>query len=66
MVCIWYVYGIMYRTQQQGAAMVLVAVLAAVGGLTTALAASYDALRLLTLHTAGAHSAFSALLNLHR
>ena len=46
--------------------MVAIAFSAAVGGLTTSLAVTYDALLLLTAHTAGAHAAFSALHNLHR
>eukprot|EP00903_Cladosiphon_okamuranus_P021169 g19445.t1 len=47
------------------ATMKTIAVCAAGGGLTTALAVSHDVLRLLTLHTATAHTAFAALHNLH-
>lgn len=46
--------------------MKTIAICAAGGGLTTALAVSHDVLRLLTLHTATAHTAFAALHNLHR
>lgn len=46
--------------------MKTIAACAAGGGLTTALAVSHDVLRLLTLHTATAHTAFAALHNLHR
>lgn len=46
--------------------MKTIAICAAGGGLTTALAFSHDVLRLLTLHTATAHTAFAALHNLHR
>lgn len=46
--------------------MKAIAVCAAGGGLTTALAVAHDILRLLALHTATAHTAFAALHNLHR
>ncbi|CAM9877687.1 unnamed protein product, partial [Ectocarpus fasciculatus] len=51
--------------QWEGAAMKAIAVCAAGGGLTTALAVAHDILRLLALHTATAHTAFAALHNLH-
>eukprot|EP00752_Nemacystus_decipiens_P006570 g5916.t1 len=51
--------------QWEGATMKTIAICAAGGGLTTALAVSHDAFRLLTLHTATAHTAFAALHNLH-
>ncbi|CAN0471462.1 unnamed protein product, partial [Laminaria digitata] len=47
-------------------ALKAVAAFAVGGGLTTSLAVCHDALRLLTLHTATAHTAFAALHNLHR
>lgn len=50
----------------QGATMKIIAASAAVGGVTTALAISHDVMRLLTLHTATAHTAFAALHSLHR
>ncbi|CAN0166178.1 unnamed protein product [Ectocarpus sp. 12 AP-2014] len=51
--------------QWEGATMKAIAICAAGGGLTTALAVAHDILRLLTLHTATAHTAFAALHNLH-
>lgn len=46
--------------------MKAIAICAAAGGLTAALAVCHDVLRLLTLHTATAHTAFAGLHNLHR
>ncbi|CAN0231146.1 unnamed protein product, partial [Hapterophycus canaliculatus] len=54
-----------HLAQWEATAMKAIAVCAASGGLTTALAVCHDVLRLLTLHTATTHTAFAALHNLH-